>query len=76
MNKQLIAVVVGAVVLFAVALFAALAFTGNNSDAGNVHTMPNGQRMSGSMHTGSTMGHTMSNGHMMTGQMPGMDTSP
>ena len=76
MNKQLIAVVAGAVVLFAVAFSAALAFTGNNSDAGNVHTMPNGQTMSGSMHTGSTMGHTMSNGHMMTGRMPGMDTSP
>jgi hypothetical protein len=86
MNKQLIAAVVGAVVLFAVALVGALAFTGNDSDAGNVHPMPNGQMMTGTMDTDSMMGPTMSNGPTMTGpmhtmsggqQMPGMThTSP
>jgi len=65
MNKQTIAVIVGAVVLFAVALVGALAFTGGG-DAGYVHTMPNGQTMTGQM-------HTMSDGE----QMPGMThTSP
>ena len=49
-----------------VAVIGALAFTGNDSDAGNVHTMSNGQTMTGPM-------------HMMSGgqQMPGMNhTSP
>lgn len=83
MNKQLIAVVVGAAVLFAVALVGAFAFTDGDSGAGNVHTMPNGQMM---MDTESMMGHTMSNGQTMTGpmhtmsggeRMPGMShTSP
>ena len=81
MNKQLIAVVIGAVVLFAVALVGTLAFTGGNSGAGNVHTMPGGQTMTGMMDSDSTMGHTMSDGQTMTGsmhtmssgeQMPGM----
>ncbi len=69
MNKQMISIIVGAVVLFAVALVGALAFTGNDSGAGNVHTMPNGQMMTGSTDTDSTMDHTMSNGQTMTGQM-------
>ena len=66
MNKQLMAVIIGAVVLFAVALVGTLAFTGGDSGAGNVHTMPGGQTMTGSM-------DTMSSGE----QMPGMThTSP
>ena len=80
MNKQTIAAIVGAVVLFAVALVGALAFTGSDSDAGNVHPMTNGQMMTGTMDNDSMMGH-MSNGRTMTGpmhrmprgqQMPGM----
>lgn len=66
MSKQLLAVVAGAVVLFAVAVIGTLAFTGDDSGAGNVHTMPGGQMMTGPM-------HTMSGGE----QMPGMThTSP
>jgi hypothetical protein len=90
MNKQLIAIVAAAVVLFTGALVGALALTGNDSSAGNVHTMPNDQMMSGATHgtngMGSMMGaHTMPGGGMMTepmhemddGQMmPGMDHSP
>ena len=86
MNKQTIAVVVAAVVLFAVALVGALAFTGSDSGAGNVHTMTNGQMMTGKMDDNSMMGHMMSNSRTMTGpmhtmaggqQMPGMThTSP
>ena len=86
MNKQLIAAIVGAVVLFAVALVGALAFTGSDSGASNVHTMTNGQMMTGTMDDDSMMGHMMSNGRTMTGpmhtmsggqQMPGMThTSP
>jgi hypothetical protein len=86
MNKQLIAAIVGAVVLFTVALVGALAYTGSDSDAGNVHTMPGGQMMTGSMDNDSMMGRMTSNGRTMTGpmhaksdgqQMPGMsDSSP
>ena len=86
MNKQTIAVVVGAVVLFAVALVGAFAFTGSDSGAGNVHTMTNGQMMTGTMDNDSMMGRMMPNGRTMTGpmhtmsggqQMPGMThTSP
>lgn len=86
MNKQLIAAIAGAVVLFAVALVGALAFTGSDSNGGNVRPMPNGQMMTGRMGTDSMMGHMMSNGQTMTGpmhtmsggeQMPGMNhTSP
>jgi len=62
MNKQTLAIAVGAIVLFAVALVGALAFTGDSSSGGNVHTMQNGQTMTG---TGGM--HTMQNGQMMTG---------
>ena len=72
MNKQTIAVIAAAVVLFAVALIGALAFTGNDSDARDVHTMPNGQTMTGSTDN-SMMGHTMSNGQTMTRQMQTME---
>jgi hypothetical protein len=72
MNKQTIAVVVGAAVLFVVAVVGAMAFTSNGSSGGNVHTMPM---------MGNSSGHTMSGGQTMTGpmhnmsggeQMPGM----
>ena len=78
MNKQTIAVIVGAVVLFAVAVVGALAFTGGDSGAGSVHTMSNGQMMSGATHAPSGMG-SMMGGHTMTDgeMMPGMDhTTP
>lgn len=90
MNKQLIAVILGAAVLFAAALVGALAFTSEDSDAGNVHTMPNGQMMTGPTHEmngmATMMGHAMHGARMMTGpmhtmsggeEMPGMaHTSP
>lgn len=60
MNKQVLIVVVAAVVLFGVALIGALAFTGNSSSGGNAHTMPDGQTMTTPM-------HTMTNGDTMTG---------
>ena len=69
MNKQLIAAIVGAVVLFAVALVGALAFTGSDSGAGNVHTMTDGQMMTGTMDNDSMMGPMMSNGRTMTRPM-------
>jgi hypothetical protein len=84
MNRQTIAVVLGAALLFVVAVVGALAFTSNDSSGGNVHTMPNGQMMTGMMGNGmmgSSSGHTMPGGrtmsgpmHTMTGgeQMPGM----
>ena len=85
MNKQTIAVILGAIVIFAVALTSALAFTGSGSDAGNVHMMPRGQMMTGATDD-SMMNHMMSDGqtmtvpmHTMSGgkQMPGMThTSP
>ena len=62
MNMQTLAVAVGAVVLFALALVGALAFTGDSSSGGNVHTMQNGRTMTG---TGGM--HTMQNGQMMPG---------
>jgi hypothetical protein len=80
MKKQTIAVIVAAVVLFVVAVVGALAFTGSDSGARNVHEMPNGQMMTGMMDD-SMMGHTMPGGQTMTGpmhtmsggeQMPGM----
>ena len=50
MTKQIVAVVLGAVVLF-VAVAGTVAFTGGDSDGGNGHTMPGGQMMTGGMHT-------------------------
>ena len=84
MTKQTIAVVLGAAVLFFVAIVGAMAFTSNDSSGGNLHTMPNGQMMTGMMGNGmmgNSSGHTMSGGQTMTGpmhtmsggeQMPGM----
>ena len=71
-------------------MLGALAFTGDDSDAGNVHTMPNGQMMTGPVNgmggMDAMMGQTMQGGKTMTGpmhtmsggdQMPGMThTSP
>lgn len=51
MNKQMLAVAVGAVVLFALALLGALAFIGDGSNGGNLHTMQNGEMMTGTTHT-------------------------
>lgn len=56
MTKQTLAVIGVAVVLFVVAVVGALAFTGGDSNDGNIHRMPNGQTMTG----------------MMDGSMPGM----
>ena len=47
MNKQTLAVIAGAIVLFAVAVIGTMAFTGSESGDGNVHTMPQGQTMTG-----------------------------
>ena len=75
MSRQTIAVIVGAIVLFAAAIGGTLAFTGG-SDAngnGNVHTMENGQVMTGEMTTTTSDGtHTMTNGETMTGEMEDM----
>ncbi len=65
----MIAIVAAAVALFAVALVGTLAFTGKNTGAGNVHTMPDGQTMTGPMTTGT---HTMPSGETM----PGAEMSP
>ena len=60
LNKQVIIVVVAAIVLFGVALVGALAFTGKSNSGGNGHTMPDGQTMATPM-------RTMDNGDTMTG---------
>jgi hypothetical protein len=44
MNRQMIVVAVGAIVLFVVAVIGAMAFTGG-SEAHPVMTMPNGETM-------------------------------
>lgn len=57
MNKQTLAVVVGAIVLFAIGIFGAIAFTGDDSGSnGNMHTMEDGSTMEGdaTMETGTT----------------------
>lgn len=73
MNKQTIVVIVGAVVLFAAAIGGAIAFTGGNGSGSNMHTMQDGQTMTGEM-TDTTSGgtHTMTNGETMTGSMDSM----
>ena len=43
--------IIGAIVLFALAVIGAMAFTGSESSGGNVHTMPQGQTMTGAMRT-------------------------
>jgi hypothetical protein len=50
MSKQTLAVAVGAVVLFVIAIVGAMAFT-SGSGGSNVHTMPNGETMTGTMPT-------------------------
>jgi flagellar basal body-associated protein FliL len=50
MTKQTLVVVLVALVLFAVAIVGALAFTGG-SEEDNVHTMPGGETMTGTMPT-------------------------
>ena len=50
MNKQLIAVIVAAVVLFVGAVAGAIAFTGDSS-GDEVHTMPGGDTMTQPMET-------------------------
>ena len=69
MNKQTLALVVVAVVVFLVGLIGAIAFTGEDSSGGNVHTMPNGETMTEQMTTGAD--HTMPGGETMTGPMDG-----
>ena len=69
MSRQTLAVIVGATVLFAGVLVGTLTFTGNDSGADNVHTMPDGQTMTGPMTTGA---HTMPSGETM----PGAGMSP
>ena len=62
--KQTVVVIVAAIILFGVGIVGALAFTGGD-DNSNVHEMPNGQMMTGPM-------HTMQDGSVMTG----MDMTP
>jgi hypothetical protein len=65
MNKQTLAVIVGAVVLFAVAVIGTLAFTGGDDSGTPTMTMPNGSTMpANQMTTGGTM--TMTNGSTMS----------
>lgn len=73
MSKQTFAVIIGAVALFAAAIGGTLAFTGGGNSNNNVHTMQDGQMMTGEM-TDTTSGgtHTMTNGETMTGPMETM----
>lgn len=45
MSRQVLAVIVAALVLFVVAVVGAMAFTGGESSGDNVHTMQNGSTM-------------------------------
>ncbi len=57
MNRQTVAVIVGAIVLFAVAVVGTMAFTGGSSNSGgNVHTMPDGSIMTGPTENAPMMG--------------------
>lgn len=49
MSRQVLIVILAGVALFTVVLTATLVFTGGGSGGGNVHTMNNGQTMTGSM---------------------------
>jgi len=69
-SKQLLAVIVGAVVLFAVAVIGAMAFTSDDaSSGGTVHTMPDGSVMTTPMDDDSMADEdedsTMGDGSMM-----------
>ncbi|MEK7424320.1 MAG: hypothetical protein AAB131_10825 [Actinomycetota bacterium] len=67
MNKQTLAVIVGAIVLFAVAVISAMAFTGGDSGT-PIMTMPDGSTMpTDQMTTGGTM--TMEDGSTMDDNM-------
>ena len=59
MSKQILAVIVGAIVLFAVAVVGALAFTGGDSSSGNVHKMQGGSTMTDQMSTTDGTSSTM-----------------
>lgn len=64
MNRQTLAVIVGAVVLFAVGLIGAFAFTGGSDSGTPMMTMPDGSTMpADQMTTGDTM--TMEDGSTM-----------
>lgn len=80
MNKQVLAVVGGAIALFTITIVAAFAFVGNDSGKssptghtmGDGSTMPGGQMTTGQMGTnttgdGSTMPGPAMGGHMMPG---------
>ena len=78
MSKQLLAVIVGAVVLFAVAVIGAMAFTSDDaSSGGTVHTMPDGSVMTTPMNDDSMMGDGSmmdeDDDSMMDGSMMGDD---
>ena len=67
MNKQTLAVIVGAIVLFAVAVIGAMALTGGDSGT-PMMTMPDGSTMpTDQMTTGGTM--TMEDGSTMDDNM-------
>lgn len=52
MNKQTLAVIVGAIVLFGLAVFGAMAFTGGDSSpGGTTHIMDDGSVMTDPMET-------------------------
>lgn len=53
MHKQTLVVIVAAIVLFGLGIFGAMAYTssGDDSSPGNVHTMQDGETMTGPMTT-------------------------
>lgn len=64
MNKQTLAVIVGAIVLLGVGIFGAMAYTGSDDSNEPMMTMPDGSTMpADQMTTGGT--HTMEDGSMM-----------
>lgn len=71
MNRQLLAVIIGAVLLFAGGIAGALALTKNDSNATPMHTMSDGSTMAGD---GTSMQgtHTMPDGSHMSD----MDMTP
>lgn len=70
MNRQTVAIVVGAIVLFAVAVISATAFNSGGDSGTPVMTMPDGSTMPADQMTTTTTTMTMKDGSTMGGMAP------
>jgi hypothetical protein len=73
MNKQTLAVIVGAIVLLGAGIFGAMAFTGSDDSNTPIMTMPDGSTMPADQMSSTDGTNTMEDGETM----PGMEmTTP